>query len=65
MFPADINDNGRDYHKVKEQRYKALQKWKEKKSFIATGKALVEVLLSIDELEQAKEVCLLFLPIFY
>ena len=56
---TDINDIGKDYHEVKEQRYGALQKWKQKKSFMATGKAFVEMLLNIHEVEQAKEVCLL------
>ena len=56
---TDINDIGKDYHGVKEQRYGALQKWKQKKSFMATGKAFVEMLLNIHEVEQAKEVCLL------
>ena len=55
---TDINDIGKDYHEVKEQRYGALQKWKQKKSFMATGKALVEMLLNIDEAKHAKEVCL-------
>ena len=56
---TDINDIGKDYHGVKEQRYGALQKWRQKKGFMATGKAFVEMLLNIHEVEQAKEVCLL------
>jgi len=48
-----------NYQKIKEQRYKALQKWKQLRSFEATGKAFVEVLINIDEVDQAKEVCLL------
>ena len=56
---TDINDIEVDHRGVKKQRLKALQRWKQMRSFKATGKAFVEVLLSIDELEQAKKVCLL------
>ena len=56
---TDINDIEVDHHGVKEQRYGALKKWQQEKCYMATGKALVEMLLNIHEVEQAKEVCLL------
>ena len=57
---TDINDIEVDHRGVKEQRYRALKKWQQEKCYMATGKALVEMLLNIHEVEQAKQVCLLF-----
>jgi len=56
---TDITDIEEDYHKVKEQRRRILRKWKQKKSFTATGKAFVKVLWTIGEVNQAYKVCLL------
>jgi len=56
---TDIGDIEEDCRKVEERRHRVLQKWKQMKSFKATGKVFVEVLLTTSQANQANEVCLL------
>ena len=57
LSSADIEDIERDNKKAEEQRVSFLGKWKQKRSYKATYKALVESLLSIQRVDDARGVC--------
>ena len=54
---GDINDIKTDHNMVKEQRFRALALWKQRQSFMATYKVLVEVFISLKHVDLAKYVC--------
>ena len=57
LSSADIEDIEKDNRKAEEQRVSFLDKWKQKRSYEATYRALVESLLSIQRVEDARGVC--------
>ena len=57
LSSADIEDIEKDNRKAEEQRVSFLDKWKQKRSYEATYRALVESLLSIQRMEDARGVC--------
>ena len=55
---GDIDDIKTDHYKmVKEQRFRALALWKQRQSFMATYKVLVEVFIYLKHVDLAKYVC--------
>ena len=54
---GDIDDIKTDHKMVKEQRFRALALWKQRQSFMATYKVLVEVFISLKHVDLAKYVC--------